>query len=81
MQLSQKKKNVFYVINSVITARGDVAKSDEIKGHDLVRDMTQPTFHRRLKNLVNMDLLAYALDTKAVSCVSPQESDDATEIA
>ena len=74
--LSQNEKDVFYAVNSLITARDGLAKSDEIKSHDLVREMTQPTSHRCLKNLVNMRLLAHAPNTKAGSYVSPQQTDD-----
>ena len=38
--------------------------------------MTQPTFHRCLKNLVNMGFLAHAPNTKAGSYVSATEDED-----
>ena len=77
--LSQNEKDVFYAVNSIISARNGIAKSDEIKSHDLVRELTQPTFHRCLKNLVNMKLLAHTPNTKAGSYVSPQQTDDQSE--
>ena len=69
-QLSQNEKDVLYAVMSVISDRQGIAKSDEIKGHELVADMTQPTFHRCLKNLVKMRLLDHAPNTKAGSYVS-----------
>ena len=77
--LSQNEEDVLYAINSVITARTGVAKSHEIKSHDLVFDMTQPTFRRCSKNLINTAMFADEQNTKAVSYVSPQECDDAAE--
>ncbi len=79
--LAQKENDVIYAVNSVITAPGGVAKSDEIKSHALVCDMTQPIFHRCWKILINMALLAHAQNTKAEPYVSPPECDDATESA
>ncbi|MDA9990603.1 hypothetical protein N9E48_07330 [Paracoccaceae bacterium] len=74
--LSQNEKDVFYAVNSVIGLKKNIAKSEDIKNHDLVLDMTQPTFHRCLKNLVNMGFLAHAPSTKAGSYVSALEDED-----
>ena len=72
--LSQNEKDVFYAVISVIDAnrhRDGVAKSEEIKSHLLVSDMTQPTFHRCLKTLIDLGLIDRAPNTKAGSYVSP----------
>jgi hypothetical protein len=74
--LSQNEKDVFYAVNSVISLRKGVAKSEDIKSHDLVLYMTQPTFHRCLKNLVHMGFLAHAPNTKAGSYVSSAQNED-----
>ena len=79
--LSQNEEDVLYAINSVITARTGVAKSHEIKSHDLVFYMTQPTSRGCSKNLINTGMFAYIRNTKAVSYVLPQECDDAAESA
>lgn len=55
--LSQNEKDVFYAVMSVISDRNGVAKSDEIKNHDLVADMTQPTFHRCLKKSCQNEII------------------------
>ena len=77
--LSQNEKDVFYAVMSVISDRNGVAKSDEIKNHDLVADMTQPTFHRCLKNLVKMKLLDHAPNTKAGSYVASDNGSQGEE--
>ena len=50
--LSHNEKDVLYAVQSVLAVSDGVAKSDEIRSHDLVRDMSQPTFHRALKSLL-----------------------------
>ena len=71
--ISQNEKDVFYAVVSVIEAnsnREGVAKSDDIKSHLLVQGMTQPTFHRSLKSLLDMGLIERAANTKAGSYVA-----------
>lgn len=70
--LSQNEKDVFYAVQSVIALSDGVARSDDIKGHSLVFEMTQPTFHRSLKNLLDRGLLAHAPSTKAGSYVATE---------
>ena len=70
--LSQNEKDVFYAVQSVIAGSDGVARSDNIKGHSLVFEMTQPTFHRSLKNLLDRGLLAHAPSTKAGSYVATE---------
>ena len=70
--LSQNEKDVFYAVQSVIAGSDGVARSDDIKGHSLVFEMTQPTFHRSLKNLLDRGLLAHAPSTKAGSYVATE---------
>ena len=67
--LSHNEKDVLYAVQSVLAISDGVAKSDEIRSHDLVRDMSQPTFHRALKSLLVRGLLRHAPDTKAGSYV------------
>ena len=55
--LSQNEKDVFYAVQSVIAGSEGIARSDDIKSHSLVFEMTQPTFHRSLKNLLARGLL------------------------
>ena len=74
--LSQNEKDVFYAVNSVISFRKGIAKSEDIKSHDLVLDMTQPTFHRCLKSLVQMGFLAHAPNTKVGSYVSSAQNEE-----
>ncbi len=70
--LSQNEKDVFYAVQSVIAGSDGVTRSDDIKGHSLVFEMTQPTFHRSLKNLLDRGLLAHAPSTKAGSYVATE---------
>ena len=70
--LSQNEKDVFYAVQSVIAGSEGIARSDDIKGHSLVFEMTQPTFHRSLKNLLARGLLAHAPSTKAGSYVATE---------
>ena len=70
--LSQNEKDVFYAVQIVIAGSDGVARSDDIKGHSLVFEMTQPTFHRSLKNLLDRGLLAHAPSTKAGSYVATE---------
>ena len=71
-KLTQNEKDVFYVVQLVIAANGGVARSEDIKNHELTRDITQPTFHRSLKSLVSQSLLSHAPNTKAGSYISPK---------
>ena len=72
--LSHNEKDVLYAVQSVLAVSDGVAKSDEIRSHDLVRDMSQPTFHRALKSLLARGLLQHAPDTKAGSYVIKEQS-------
>ena len=63
--LSHNEKDVLYAVQSVLAESNGVAKSDEIRSHDLVQEMSQPTFHRALKSLLARGLLQHAPDTKA----------------
>ena len=65
--LSHNERDVLYAVQSVLGETKCVAKSDEIRSHNLVRDMSQPTFHRALKSLLARDLLQHAPETKAGS--------------
>ena len=56
----------------VIAANGGVVRSEDIKNHELTRNITQPTFHRSLKSLVSQGLLSHAPNTKAGSYISPE---------
>ena len=67
--LSHNEKDVLYAVQSVLAVSDGVAKSDEIRSHDLVQDMSQPTFHRALKSLLERGLLRHAPDTKAGSYI------------
>ena len=64
-KLTQNEKDVFYAVQLVIAANGGVARSEDIKNHELTRNITQPTFHRSLKSLVSQGLLSHAPNTKA----------------
>jgi hypothetical protein len=71
-KLTQNEKDVFHAEQLVIAANGGVARSEDIKTHELTRNITQPTFHRSLKILVSQGLLSHAPNTKAGSCISPE---------
>ena len=69
--LTQNEKDVFYAVQLVISANSGIARSEDIKRHDLTQGITQPTFHRSLKRLVEKGLIAHAPNTKAGSYVEP----------
>jgi hypothetical protein len=71
-KLTQNEKDAFYAVQLVIAANGGVARSDDIKNHELTRNITQPTFHRSLKSLVSQGLLSHAPNTKAGSYICPE---------
>ena len=71
-KLTQNEKDVFYAVQLVIAANGGVARSEDIKNHEVTRNITQPTFHRSLKSLVSQVLLPHAPNTKAGSYISPE---------
>ena len=63
--LSHNEKDVLYAVQSVLAVSDGVAKSDEIRSHDLVRDMSQPTFHQNCRTMNDMDILRHFLKHKA----------------
>ena len=69
--LTQNEKDVFYAVQLVLSANAGMARSEDIKRHELTRGITQPTFHRSLKRLVEKGLIAHAPNTKAGSYVDP----------
>ena len=71
-KLTQNEKDVFYAVQLVIAANGGVTRSEDIKNHELTRNITQPTFHRSLKILVSQGLLSHAPNTKVGSYISPE---------
>lgn len=71
-KLTQNEKDGFYAMQLVIAANGGVARSEDIKNHELTRNITQPTFHRSLKSLVSQGLPSHAPNTKAGSYISPE---------
>ena len=71
-KLTQNEKDVFYAVQLVISANGGVARSEDIKSHELTQNITQPTFHRSLKSLVSQGLLSHAPNTKAGSYICPE---------
>ena len=71
-KLTQNEKDVFYAVQLVIAANGGVARSEDIKNHELTRNITQPTFHRSLKSLVSQGLLSHAPNTKVGLYITPQ---------
>jgi hypothetical protein len=68
-KLTQNEKDIFYAVQLVIAANGGVARSEDIKNHELTHNITQPTFH---KSLVSQGLLSHAPNTKAGSYISPE---------
>ena len=71
-KLTQNEKDVFYAVQLVIAANGGIARSEDIKNHELTRNITQPTFHRSLKSLVSQGLLSHAPNTKPGSYICPE---------
>jgi len=71
-KLTQNEKGVFHAVQLVVAANGGVARSEDIKNHELTRNITQPSFHRSLKSLVSQGLLSHAPNTKAGSYISPE---------
>lgn len=63
---------MFYAVQLVIAANGGIARSEDIKNHELTRNITQLTFHKSLKSLVSQGLLSHAPNTKAGSYIAPE---------
>ena len=77
-----KKRKVYALWrNFTYHSPGGVATSDGIKSDDLVCDMKQASFRRRLKNLFDTDVSAHAVNTKFGLYVSSRERDDAGKSA
>ena len=71
-QLTHNEKDVFYAVQLVISSANGIARSEDIKNHELTRAITQPTFHRSLKSLVEKGFIAHAPNTKAGSYIVPE---------
>jgi DNA-binding MarR family transcriptional regulator len=67
--LSQNEKDVLYAVQVAMNPSSGVAKSDDIRNHMLLSQMTQPTFHRSLKSLIKKGFVGHAPQTKAGSYV------------
>ncbi|MDG1430283.1 MAG: hypothetical protein P8L68_10870 [Paracoccaceae bacterium] len=67
--LSQNEKDVLYAVQVAFNSVNGVAKSDDIRNHMLLQNMTQPTFHRSLKSLIQKGYVGHAPDTKAGSYI------------
>ena len=68
-ELSQNEKDVLYAVQVSFSTKLGVAKSDDIRNHMLLQMMTQPTFHRSLKSLIQKGYIGHAPNTKAGSYV------------
>lgn len=78
--LSQNEKDILYTISLVSSVNRGIARSDVIKAHDLVAGISQPTFHRCLKNLVKAGLIEHAPNTKAGSYIAAGSSHKKVDI-
>ncbi len=76
-ELSQNEKDVLYAIQIAFNSVNGVAKSDDIRNHMLLQKMTQPTFHRSLKALIDKGFVGHAPRTKAGSYVLAGASEKA----
>ncbi len=63
--LSHNEKDVLYAVQVAFQTGGGLARSDDIRNHMLLQTMTQPTFHRSLKSLVQKGYVGHAPNTKA----------------
>lgn len=68
-ELSQNEKDVLYAVQVAYNTGNGVARSDDIRNHMLLQSMTQPTFHRSLKSLVQKGYVGHAPNTKAGSYI------------
>lgn len=67
--LTQNEKDVLYAVQVAASNAKNIAKSDDIRSNTLLASMTQPTFHRSLKSLIQKGLVGHAPNTKAGSYI------------
>lgn len=67
--LSQNEKDVLYAVQVAASNGTGIAKSEDVRGNAMLATMTQPTFHRSLKSLIQKGLVGHAPNTKAGSYV------------
>lgn len=63
--LSVNERDVYYAIYEASTGSPRSARSEAIRAHPLAAQIPQATYHRALKSLVDLGLVAHAPDTKA----------------
>lgn len=61
--LTDTEKSVYYAVVDLDT--GGSVQSRVIRKHELTNDLSQPTFYRALKALLNKGLLAHEAGTRA----------------
>ncbi|MBY6136599.1 hypothetical protein AB9K35_10590 [Leisingera sp. XS_AS12] len=64
-KLSRVERDVLLAAHALTGKPGTAVQSDQIRSHRLVRGVTQATFYRTLKSLLEMGLLERAGDSKA----------------
>ena len=63
--LSQVEKDVFRAAHTLTATPGQLVQSDQIRRHHLVQSLTQATFHRALKSLLDLGFLERPAGTRA----------------
>ncbi len=59
-ELSETEMDVFLAAHAVTGKQGEPVTSDQIRQHELVSNIAQATYHRALRSLVMLGLLAKA---------------------
>jgi uncharacterized protein YceH (UPF0502 family) len=67
--LTSAEKDVFLAVQSLSAKVGAVVASNEIRNHQNVRSLSQATYHRILRTLLERGLLGRAAGSKANSYV------------
>ncbi len=65
--LSRHERDVLYVLQELCGEENRFVRSDAIRRHDLLKPMTQPTFYRALRQLLERNLIEMPEGSKAGS--------------
>lgn len=64
-RLSSVERDIFLAAYSCTREPGDIVQSEQIRKHRLVRSVSQATYHRGLRNLLENGLLENARGSKS----------------
>ena len=63
-QLSHNERDLLYAAQSLSGDTKEFVRSEELKNHRLLKSMTQPTYYRALKRLLELGFIELPSDKK-----------------